>query len=156
MTSPGATTTRRPTRSPRRFRLGLLVAVVGPGLLARLSDDDSAGITTYSVLGAQYGYQLLWVLLASTVALIIFHTLAARMGVVTGQGLIGLVRDRYGVRLGALALVLLVIANLGTACAEVRGRGRWLRAVRDLALHLRPRRSDRPDGPRAQGIVSQG
>jgi Mn2+/Fe2+ NRAMP family transporter len=94
---------------------------VGPGLLAGLSDDDPAGITTYSVLGAQYGYQLLWVLLASTVALILFHTLAARMGVVTGQGLIGLVRDRYGVRLGSLALLLLVTANIGTACAEFAG-----------------------------------
>lgn len=121
MTSTRGTASRRPTGGGRRFRLGLLVAVVGPGLLAGLSDDDPAGITTYSVLGAQYGYQLLWVLLASTVALIIFHTLAARMGVVTGQGLIGLVRDRYGVRLGALALVLLVIANLGTACAEFAG-----------------------------------
>ena len=63
-----------------------LVAVLGPGLLAGLSDDDPAGITTYSVLGAQYGYELLWVLLLSTVALIVFHDLGARMGVVTGRG----------------------------------------------------------------------
>jgi len=121
VTSPAPTAVRPPSAGGRRFRLGLLVAVVGPGLLAGLSDDDPAGITTYSVLGAQYGYQLLWVLLASTVALIMFHTLAARMGVVTGQGLIGLVRDRYGARLGALALLLLVVANLGTACAEFAG-----------------------------------
>ena len=52
------------------------------------------------VLGADHGYQLLWVLLVSTVALVIFHGLAARMGVVTGQGLIGLVRQRYGVAVG--------------------------------------------------------
>ena len=78
----------------RRARVAALLAVVGPGLLAGLSDDDPAGITTYSVLGADYGYQLLWVLLLSTVALVIFHGLAARMGVVTGQGLIGLVRQR--------------------------------------------------------------
>ena len=84
----------------RRTRLLALVAVLGPGLLAGLSDDDPAGITTYSVLGAQYGYQLLWVLLLSTVALIVFHNLGARMGVVTGQGLIGLIRQRYGVRAG--------------------------------------------------------
>jgi len=57
-----------------------------PGLLAGLSDDDPAGITTYSVLGAQYGYELLWVLLLATVALIVFHDLGARMGVVTGRG----------------------------------------------------------------------
>ena len=101
--------------------LAALLAVVGPGLLAGLSDDDPAGITTYSVLGASYGYQLLWVLLLSTVALVMFHGLAARMGVVTGQGLIGLVRQRYGVRLGGVALTGLVIANVGTTCAEFAG-----------------------------------
>ena len=104
-----------------KFTLGALLAVVGPGLLAGLSDDDPAGITTYSVLGADHGYQLLWVLLLSTIALVIFHGLAARMGVVTGQGLIGLVRQRYGVRTGGAVLAALVIANVGTTCAEFAG-----------------------------------
>jgi Mn2+/Fe2+ NRAMP family transporter len=101
--------------------LGALFAVVGPGLIAGLSDDDPAGITTYSVLGAQHGYQLLWVLALSTVALIMFHGLGARMGVVTGQGIIGLIRQRYGVKLSAAALIALVLANLGTTCAEFAG-----------------------------------
>ncbi|MGY4708283.1 NRAMP family divalent metal transporter [Mycolicibacterium sp. CBM1] len=111
MTSPGRSATR----------VGALLAVVGPGLLAGLSDDDPAGITTYSVLGADHGYQLLWVLLLSTVALIVFHSLAARMGVVTGQGLIGLVRQRYGVGVGGAVLAALVVANIGTTCAEFAG-----------------------------------
>lgn len=102
-------------------RLALLAAVIGPGLLAGLSDDDPAGITTYSVLGAEFGYQLLWVLVLSTVCLILFHGLGARMGLVTGQGLIGLTRQRYGVRLAGIAAALLVVANLGTACAEFAG-----------------------------------
>ena len=105
----------------RGLAIGALLAVVGPGLLAGLSDDDPAGITTYSVLGADYGYQLLWVLLLSTVALVMFHVLAARTGVVTGQGLIGLVRQRYGVRLGGAVLAALVVANAGTTCAEFAG-----------------------------------
>ena len=105
----------------RRTRIAALLAVVGPGLLAGLSDDDPAGITTYSVLGADHGYQLLWVLLLSTVALVIFHGLAARMGVVTGQGLIGLVRQRYGVAVGGAVLAALVVANIGTTCAEFAG-----------------------------------
>ena len=104
-----------------KTRLAALLAVVGPGLLAGLSDDDPAGITTYSVLGADHGYQLLWVLLLSTVALVIFHGLAARMGVVTGQGLIGLVRQRYGVKVGGAVLAALVVANIGTTCAEFAG-----------------------------------
>ena len=109
------------TRRRGGVRLAALLAVVGPGLLAGLSDDDPAGITTYSVLGADHGYQLLWVLLLSTIALVIFHGLAARMGVVTGQGLIGLVRQRYGVRVGGAVLAALVVANIGTTCAEFAG-----------------------------------
>jgi Mn2+/Fe2+ NRAMP family transporter len=61
------------------------------------------------------------VLLLSTVALIAFHSLGARMGVVTGQGLIGLIRDRYGPRWGGSAMALLLLANLGTTCAELAG-----------------------------------
>lgn len=111
-------TTAKPVKGAR---FAALLAVVGPGLLAGLSDDDPAGITTYSVLGADHGYQLLWVLLFSTVALVVFHGLAARMGVVTGQGLIGLVRQRYGVRIGGAVLAALVVANIGTTCAEFAG-----------------------------------
>jgi Mn2+/Fe2+ NRAMP family transporter len=89
--------------------------------LAGLSDDDPPGITTYSVLGTNYGYQLLWVLLLSVVALIAFHSLAARMGVATGQGVIGLIRDRYGPRAGGAVMAILLLANLGTMCAELAG-----------------------------------
>ena len=85
----------------RRSALVALAAVVGPGLLAGLSDDDPAGITTYSILGAEYGYELLWVLALSTAALIVFHELGARMGVVTGRDSSGSIRERFGVRVGA-------------------------------------------------------
>jgi Mn2+/Fe2+ NRAMP family transporter len=94
---------------------------MGPGLLAGLSDDDPAGITTYSILGAEHGYRLLWVLALSTAALVLFHDLGARMGVVTGQGMAGLIRERHGVRWGAAALCALVVANVGTTCAEFAG-----------------------------------
>ena len=104
-----------------RTRIAVLALVVGPGLLAGLSDDDPAGITTYSVLGAEHGYRLLWVLLLSTVALVLFHDLGARMGIVTGQGLTGLVREAYGVRRAGIAVITLVIANIGTTCAEFAG-----------------------------------
>jgi NRAMP (natural resistance-associated macrophage protein)-like metal ion transporter len=97
------------------------LAVLGPGLLAGLSDDDPAGITTYSILGAEFGYQLLWVLLLSTGALIVFHELAARMGLVTGCGLVTLVRRRYGKRTTLVVVAALVVANLGTTAAEFAG-----------------------------------
>ena len=104
-----------------RLRLLALAAVLGPGLLAGLSDDDPAGITTYSVLGAKFGYQLLWVLTLSIVALVLFQDLGARVGIATGQGMTGLVRQRFGARRAGIALVALVVANFGTTCAEFAG-----------------------------------
>jgi Natural resistance-associated macrophage protein len=95
----------------RHTRMVAFAAVVGPGVLAGRSDDDPAGITTYSILGADFGYRLLWVLLLSTVALIVFHELGARMGCVTGRGLAGLIRDRYGHGAAVSAAGVLLVAN---------------------------------------------
>jgi NRAMP (natural resistance-associated macrophage protein)-like metal ion transporter len=113
--------TRRRKALLRSGGLAALLAVVGPGLLAGLSDDDPAGITTYSILGAKYGYELIWVLVLSTAALIVFHELAVRLGIVTGKGLLTLVRERYGRRAAGLVLAALVLANTGTLCAEFAG-----------------------------------
>ena len=98
-----------------------LLAVVGPGVLAGLSDDDPAGIATYSILGARYGYELLWVLTLSTAALIVFHEVGVRLGIVTGKGLLTLVRERFGPRVAGVVLAALVVANTGTMCAEFAG-----------------------------------
>jgi Mn2+/Fe2+ NRAMP family transporter len=105
----------------RSGRLAAFLAVLGPGVLAGLSDDDPGGITTYSILGADHGYRLLWVLVLATAMLVLFHAIAVRLGAVTGQGLAGLVRERYGVRAAALCTMALVVANLGTTCAEFAG-----------------------------------
>ena len=99
----------------------VLFAVLGPGLLAGLSDDDPPGITTYSVLGADYGYALIWVVLVSTIALIVFHEVAVRTGVVTGKGLMTLLRERRGTRTAHLVVAALLLANFGTLCAEFAG-----------------------------------
>lgn len=104
-----------------RRRLVLFLAVLGPGLIAGLSDDDPAGITTYAVMGADHGYALLWVLVVATGMLVLYHLLGVRIGVATGQGMIGLVRERYGVRVGGGILACLLIANLGTLAAEYAG-----------------------------------
>jgi Mn2+/Fe2+ NRAMP family transporter len=113
-----------------------LVAVLGPGLLAGLSDDDPAGITTYSILGADYGYRLLWVLALSTAALIVFHELAARTGVVTGKGLMRLVRERYGRRAAYCALTALVLANVGTICAEFAGAAAGMQVLAGTSRYV--------------------
>lgn len=110
-----------PTISPRKIRIAALLAVMGPGMIAGLSDDDPAGITTYSQMGAKYGYRLLWVLVLATLALILFQDLGARIGVVTRQGLIGLIRQKYGARSGVFSASSLILANIGTMTAEFAG-----------------------------------
>ena len=114
---------RRAGRLWKRERglLLALLAVVGPGVLAGLSDDDPAGITTYSILGADFGYRLLWTLLISTAALILFHDLAVRLGIATGKGLVSVIRFRYGVKAGFSSAGFLIVANLGTTAAEMAG-----------------------------------
>jgi Mn2+/Fe2+ NRAMP family transporter len=120
----------------RAGSLAALLAVVGPGLLAGLSDDDPAGITTYSILGAKYGYELLWVLALSTAALIVFHELGVRLGIVTGKGLLTLVRERFGPRAAALVLCALVIANTGTLCAEFAGVAAGMELLGGMSRYL--------------------
>lgn len=113
-----------------------LLAVLGPGLLAGLSDDDPAGITTYSILGAKYGYELLWVLALSTAALIVFHELGVRLGVVTGKGLMTLIREHHGDRAAAVVLAALVIANTGTMCAELAGVAAGMELLGGMSRYL--------------------
>ncbi|MBC7463006.1 MAG: divalent metal cation transporter [Actinobacteria bacterium] len=116
-----ATGVKLPAISPKKIRIAALLAVMGPGVIAGLSDDDPAGIATYSQMGAKYGYRLLWVLVLSTLALILFQDLGSRIGVVTRQGLIGLVRQKYGARSGVFSASSLILANIGTMTAEFAG-----------------------------------
>jgi Mn2+/Fe2+ NRAMP family transporter len=101
--------------------LASILAVLGPGLLAGLSDDDPAGITTYSILGTEHGYRLLWIIPASTVLLVQFHLVAVRIGAATGKGFVAIVRERWGRGWGYAAVLGLLFANFGTICAEYAG-----------------------------------
>lgn len=106
-----------------RGRRGLLafLAVMGPGLIAGIAGNDAGGITTYSVLGASTGLTLLWLFPITMVILAIVQEMAARLGVVTGQGLSDLIRDRFGVRPTAFAMLVLLVANVANTVAEFSG-----------------------------------
>jgi Mn2+/Fe2+ NRAMP family transporter len=106
-----------------RGRRGLLafLAVMGPGLIAGIAGNDAGGITTYSVMGATTGLTLLWLFPITIAILAIVQEMAARLGVVTGQGLSDLIRDRFGVRPTAFAMVVLLVANVANTVAEFSG-----------------------------------
>lgn len=102
-------------------RLALLFAALGPGLITASADNDAGGITTYSLAGARFGYSLLWVLFFITISLAVTQEMGARMGVVTGKGFGGLIREKFGARWAALAIFVMLIANFGTTTAEFAG-----------------------------------
>jgi len=110
-------------RRAQRIRFAAVLGVLGPGLVSGFADNDAGGITTYSLAGVGYGYQLLWVLLISDVALFFTQEVGARLGIATGQGLSGLVRERFGVRWAAFVALTMLTANLGSIVAEFAGIG---------------------------------
>lgn len=102
-------------------RIGLFLAVLGPGLIAGAGGNDAGGIWTYSVAGARFGYSLLWVMVPATIALIVVQEMAARMGAVTGKGLSDLIREEFGFRLTFFLMLALVVTNFGNVMAEFAG-----------------------------------
>jgi Mn2+/Fe2+ NRAMP family transporter len=110
----------RLSRSSSLFRL---LAVLGPGLIAANAGNDAGGIATFSQAGASYGYSLLWALAISGFCLAIVQEMCARMGAVTGKGLADLIREQFGVRWTALAMLALLIANTGVTVSEFLGIG---------------------------------
>ncbi len=122
---PGAPRVRWPAaispRAANRIRVAAVLGVLGPGLVSGFADNDAGGITTYSLAGAQFGYELLWVLLASQIVLFFTQEVGARLGLATGQGLTGLARERFGVRWAAFLTITMLVANLGSTVAEFAG-----------------------------------
>jgi NRAMP (natural resistance-associated macrophage protein)-like metal ion transporter len=104
-----------------RYHLAVFFAVIGPGFITAVVDNDSGGIFTYSAAGARYGYLPLWTLLPITVVLIITQEMCSRMGAVTGKGLSDLIREEFGLRITFLLMGVLVLANLTNVMAEFAG-----------------------------------
>jgi len=108
-------------RSPRRRRLFVVLAILGPGLIAANAGNDAGGILTYASAGAQFGYRTLFVMLVVTVGLVVVQEMCARLGAYTGQGLGALIREQFSLRTAAFALALLLIANTGLVVSEFAG-----------------------------------
>jgi NRAMP (natural resistance-associated macrophage protein)-like metal ion transporter len=104
-----------------RTRLLVILSMVGPGLIAANAGNDAGGITTWSVIGSRYGYSMIWLLVWITPVLAVVQEMNARVGVVTGRGLAGLIRENFSLRVTALAILATVVANFGTTVAEFSG-----------------------------------
>ena len=109
------------TRSTETGRVRRFFSNLGPGLITGAADDDPSGISTYSVAGASFGYLSLWTAVVSFPLMAAVQLMCARLGLVTGLGLAGVIRTRYSrwVLWGACAL--LVIANVINIAADLGG-----------------------------------
>lgn len=109
--------------STRRTRLEprLILAAMGPGMVAALAGADAGGVATYSNAGALFGFNQLWTVPVMCFLLIVAQETAARMGCVTGKGLASLIREQFGVRLSALAMTALLVSNTTVTLSEFAG-----------------------------------
>ncbi|HEX2938102.1 MAG TPA: Nramp family divalent metal transporter [Ruminiclostridium sp.] len=106
----------------KKFR-GILsvLGILGPGIIAVNAGNDAGGITTYSTVGASYGYNMLWGLLIITLSLSVVQEMNARMAVVTGKGLSDLIREKFGVKWAFFAMAVLLVANFTLVMADFAG-----------------------------------
>lgn len=102
-------------------KLIFFFSVIGPGIIAANADNDAGGISTYSIVGAQFGTEMLWVLFLITFSLAVTQEMGVRMGLVTRQGLGGVIRENFGLRWTAFAMFTMMVANIGTITAEFAG-----------------------------------
>ena len=105
----------------QRSKLLLVLAAMGPGIVTAMAGNDAGGISTYSTAGAEFGFSTLWVIPLMCVLLIVVETTAGRMGAVTGKGFAALIRERFGIRLTAFAMLALLIGNVATTFSEFAG-----------------------------------
>ncbi len=104
-----------------RLRVFAFLAVLGPGFITAMVDNDAGGIFTYSDAGARWGYMPLWTLLPITLLLIVSQEMCSRMGAVTGKGLSDLIREEYGLRTTVLVMGLLLLVNFTNIAANFAG-----------------------------------
>jgi len=109
---------REKTATPKR---GLMwfVRILGPGLVTGAADDDPSGIATYSQTGAQFGFGQIWTSLYQIPLLIAVQECCARIGVVTGKGLAGVVKQQYSRTILVGVVLLVVVANTINVGADI-------------------------------------
>ena len=104
-----------------KVRLMTLLAIVGPGIIVMVGDNDAGGVATYAQAGQNYGYSLLWVLLLLIPVLIVNQEMVVRLGAVTGVGHARLINERFGRGWGWFSVGDLFVLNFLTIITEFIG-----------------------------------
>lgn len=104
-----------------RRRLMTLAAVVGPGVVVLVADNDAGGISIYAQVGQDDGLRLLWIVVILAAALLVNQEMVARLGAVTGAGHARLIFERFGRRWGTFAFTDLLLVNFLIVVTELIG-----------------------------------
>jgi NRAMP (natural resistance-associated macrophage protein)-like metal ion transporter len=104
-----------------RARLLTLVAIIGPGLIVMVGDNDAGGVSTYAQAGQNFGYSLLWTLPLLIPVLIVNQEMVARLGAVTGVGHGRLIRERVSRRWGDVSISSILLLNFLIIVTEFIG-----------------------------------
>jgi NRAMP (natural resistance-associated macrophage protein)-like metal ion transporter len=112
---------RRVFKSPAFLSFIIFLSVMGPGIITANVDNDAGGITTYSLAGSIFGYNLLWTFIPMIIALAVIQEMGVRMGIVSGKGLADLIREKIGIKFTFLMMIALLLANFGNILAEFSG-----------------------------------
>ncbi len=110
----------RPRLTWRR-RLATLFAILGPGLIVMVGDNDAGAFATYTQAGQNYGTSLLWMLLLLVPVLYLNQEMVLRLGAVTGVGHARLILERFGQFWGAFSVIDLFLLNALTIVTEFIG-----------------------------------
>src|SRR3989442_6420774 len=127
-----------PRRTWRR-RLLTLAAIIGPGLIVMVGDNDAGGVSTYAQAGQDFGYSLLWTLLLLIPVLIVNQEMVVRLGAVTGVGYARLISERFGRFWGWYSAVGIFLLNFLTISTEFMGislAGRYFGLSAGLAVPI--------------------
>lgn len=111
-------------------------AALGPGLITGAADDDPSGIATYSIAGAQLGTTLLWTAFITWPLMAPVQMMSARIGMVTGKGLGGALRDKFPKAVIATAALALLIANTINVGADLSGMADAAEMLTGMNSHL--------------------
>ncbi len=104
-----------------RTQILIFLAVVGPGLITAMADNDAGGVATYSVAAALYGMSSQYFVLLTTILLGVTQEIGARIAIVTGSGLGDLIREHYGVKTAVILFFFYFIVNQGVVLQDVTG-----------------------------------
>ena len=120
----------------KQSRIRHFFSVLGPGVITGAADDDPSGIATYSIAGAQFGTSMLWTAWLTWPLMAFVQMMCARIGMVTGQGLAGALREKFPKPVMVLVCIALMFANTINVGSDLAGMADAAEILTGFSSHI--------------------